>query len=485
MGYTHVFTPSTINVARVGFNHLHTTRFGPEGSTDGIPAQFGIQGVPQGNGNGGLPAIVIAGLSELGSNDFLPSDEVSQTVQITDDFTKIYGKNTFKMGMEYQSVNFNTLQPAFSRGQFNFDGNYAGVPSQGGDQTGRAAMLLTPALSTVGGPNGVGGANQVQASNISKTYDQRSYLAVYFQDDIKVSPVFTLNLGLRWDYFSPISETNGGQANFVQEGPPTGGPIFLIPASGKDDRHLSSTANNPSLNGQGFLDLLAKDGIALGSTNKYGNALVQTQQTNFAPRAGFAYQATPKLVARGGIGLFFNSFENQGYGPNIGENYPFVYNFNFQTNGTDTSPFGAGANPYSTCGTAGVGGSAPIGTGLSCAAFTPLAVNAAGLGLQGLQFNYPTPRTLSTNLTLQYALTNTLSAQAAYVFTDGSDLQQGIGNNQVSELIPANTNLTPADNPTRYIPFPDFSRGASYQRTMAAASTTACKPNSSSSYRMV
>ena len=49
LGYTHVFTPSTINVARVGFNHLHTTRFGPEGSTQGIPAQFGIQGIPQGN----------------------------------------------------------------------------------------------------------------------------------------------------------------------------------------------------------------------------------------------------------------------------------------------------------------------------------------------------------------------------------------------------------------------------------------------------
>lgn len=464
IGYTHVFTPTTINVARVGFNHLHTTRTGPEGNTEGIPAQFGIQGVPQGNLNGGLPQIVIAGLNNLGSNDFLPSDEVSQTLQVTDDFTKIYGKNTFKMGMEYQSVNFNTLQPAFSRGQFNFDGNYAGVPSQGGDQTGRAAMLLVPTNATVpGGVNGIGGANQVQASNISKTYDQRSYLAVYFQDDIKLSPVFTLNLGLRWDYFSPISETNGGQANFVQDGPPTGGPVYLIPATGKADRHLSSTANNPSLNGQGFLDLLAKDGIALGATNKYGNALVETQRTNFAPRAGFAYQATPKLVARGGIGLFFNAFENQGYGPNIGENYPFVYNFNFQGNGSDSAPFSSGANPYGTCGTAGVGGSAPIGTGLSCAAFTPLAVNASGLGLQGLQFNYQTPRTLSTNLTFQYALTNTLSAQAAYVFTDGSDLQQGIGNNRVSELLAANSDTK------SHVPFPDFSQGASYQRTIGSS----------------
>jgi Carboxypeptidase regulatory-like domain/TonB-dependent Receptor Plug Domain len=463
LAYTHVFTPSTINVARVGFNHLHTTRFGPEGSTQGIPAQFGIQGVPQSSENGGLPAIVIQGLNELGSNDFLPSDEVSQTLQITDDFTKIYGKNSFKMGVEFQNVHFNTLQPAYSRGEFDFNGNYAGVPSQSGDQTGRAQFLLTPTNSTVGGPNGIGGANEVHASNISKTYDQRSYLALYFQDDIKLSPVFTLNLGLRWDYFSPISETNGGQANFVQSGPPNGVPTYLIPASGKDNRQLSSTANNPSLNGQGFLDLLAKDGIALGSTNKYGNALVQTQKYNFAPRAGFAYQATPKLVARGGIGLFFNAYENQGYGPNIGENYPFVYNFDFKGNGSDSAPFSSGPNPYGTCGTAGVGGSAPIGTGLSCAAFTPLAVNAAGLSLQGLQFNYQTPRTLSSNLTLQYALTNTITAQAAYVFTDGSDLQNGVGNNRPSQLVAANTSTTP------FVPFADFSQGGSYQRNVGSS----------------
>lgn len=463
LGYTHVFTPSTINVVRAGFNHLHTTRFGPEGTTAGIPAQFGIQGIPQppqATENGGLPAIVISGLNELGSNDFLPSDEVSQTFQITDDFTKIYGKNSFKMGMEYQSVNFNTLQPAFSRGEFDFTGNFAGVPNQGGDNTGRAQFLLTPMASTVAnGVSFVGGANNVSASNISKTYDQRSYLAFYFQDDLKVTPRLTLNLGLRWDYFSPISETNGAQANFVQTGPPDNKPIYLIPASGKANRQLSSTANNPSLNGNGFLDLLAKDGIALGSTSKYGNALVQTQKNGFAPRFGFAFQTTPKLVLRGGVGLYYNAFENQGYGPNIGENYPFVYNFGFSGT-TDYAPFSSGANPYGGCGSAGPGGSATIGAGLSCVAFTPLAVNASGLSLQGLQFNYQTPRTLSSNFTVQYALTNTLSAQAAYVLTKASHLQQGIGNNEVMEILPVGTSTRD------HVPFPDFSQGASYQRTI-------------------
>ena len=117
-------------MARVGFNHLHTTRTGPEGSTARYPRTIRDPGRPAEYLNGGLPAIVIAGLNELGSNDFLPSDEISQTLQVTDDFTKIYGKNSFKMGMEYQDVHFNTLQPAYSRGEFDFNGNYAGVPSQ-------------------------------------------------------------------------------------------------------------------------------------------------------------------------------------------------------------------------------------------------------------------------------------------------------------------------------------------------------------------
>jgi hypothetical protein len=458
LGYTHVFTPSVINVFHAGFNHLHTTRFGPEGTVSGIPAQFGIQGIPQSTENGGLPAIDIGGLSELGSNDFLPSDEVSQTLQITNDFTKIYGKNSFKLGVEYQDVHFNTLQPAYSRGEFDFNGNFAGVPNQSGDNTGRAQFLLEPTNYAYGvgdGQNGIGGANDVHASNISKTYDVRHYFAAYFQDDIKVNEKLTLNLGLRYDFFTPISESNGGQANFVQSGPPNGTPTYLIPASGKDARALSAS----------FIALTAKDGIAVDFTNKYGNSLTQPQKINYAPRVGFAYQATPRLVVRGGLGLFFNAFENQGYGPNIGENYPFIYNFNF-TGPNDSTPFGQGTNPYGTCATAGVGGSAPIETGLSCTSFTPTSVNASGLGLQGLQFKFQTPRTFSTNLSFQYAITHTLTAQVAYVLTDASDLQIGPGNNEVSQLLPVGTSLTPTATQTQsYIPFPDFSSGGSYQLT--------------------
>ncbi len=465
VGYTHVFSPSMVNVAHVGFNHLHTTRYGPEGSVNGIPAQYGIQGIPQFNENGGLPSISIGGLSTLGSNAFLPSDEISQTLQITDDFTKIYKSHSFKAGIESQQVKFSVLQPAYSRGNFDYNGTYTDIPTQNNGGTGLAQFLVLPEATTVA--NGLsysGGSDSVNASNVNRTYDYRTYLAGYLQDDWKVTPKLTLNLGVRYDYFSPIRETNGGQANFVPSGPPNGVPTFLIPASGVDNRTLSSS----------FVSLLAKDGIKLQQTDQYGQGLVQTQKSNFAPRVGFAYQIDPKFVVRGGFGYFYNSFENQGYGPNIGENYPFVFNFTYtgQTAGGNVGQQGVSPISYNTpwagCSTAGPGGTATIGAGLSCVQFTPSAVNAQGLGLEGLQFNYQTPRTLSSNLTLQYSLTHSLSAQVAYVFTRATNLQVGIGSNNVTALLPQGSSTTNTNNPGAggTVPFPDFSANASYQSTV-------------------
>lgn len=482
LGYTHVFTPTTINVARVGFNHLHTTRYGPEGTVDGIPAQYGIAGIPQGQENGGLPAFGFGGLATLGSNSFLPSDEVSQTLQVGDDFTKIYGKHNFKMGMEFQHVKFQTLQPAWSHGQFDYNGSFTDVPNNNSSTTGIAQFVVPPAAnsansegetipSTVGIPFS-GGSDEVYASNISTTYDERNYFAAYLQDDFKISPKLTLNLGLRYDYFAPISESNGGQANFVPYGPPDNVPEYLIPATGKDVRTLSTNLTSIPA-GFGFTNLLAQDGINLVETNKYGNALAQTEKTNFSPRFGVAYQVNPKLVVRGGYGVFYNSFENQGYGPNIGENYPFVYNFNFVPRGTNSAvaPVSQGT-PFNGCSTAGPGGTAVFESGFSCVSFTPTAVDASGLSLEGLQFNYQTPLTQSGNVTVQYSLTHTLAAQVAYVVTHAEHMQAGVGSNNVTQFWPVNQSLTDSyasDGKAPELPFPDFSQGQSYQATIGTS----------------
>ena len=449
LAWNRTFSPTTVNVARVGLNYLHTTRNIPEANNlSDLPSQYGIQGIPQQKENGGLPAFGINGLQTLGGNAFLPSDEVSSTIQVNDDFTKIYGKHTFKMGFEQQHVKFSTLQPPWSRGQFNFDGNYTDVPNVGGGNTGRAQFLLTPvAASAPGTIDYVGGPNTVFASNISLSDNGKNYWGTYFQDDWKVSSKLTLNLGLRWDFFTLVYDHYGKQANFVPFGPPTGSPLYIIPQS--------PNANNLSTS---FQTLMAQDGIAVDITNRYGKGLGNSQKTNFAPRFGFAYQVTPKFVARGGFGLFYNGFENRGYSPNLGENYPFQFSFSyFQPN--DAHPI----NNFAGCAAATPAGGPTLETGFGCIPLDPLAVNASGLQLRGIQFDYKTPYSMGGNLTFQYQLKPSLSVQAAYVTTLGRHLEVFPGSNQVSQLLP------PTADAQQFVPFFDFGRGASYAATWGSS----------------
>src|SRR5262249_19726130 len=161
-----------------------------------------------------------------------------------------------------------------------------------------------------------GGPNSIFVSNISLTDNGKNYYGTYFQDDWKVSPKLTINMGLRWDFFGLVYEHHHAQANFVPSGPPSGSPLYLLPA-GKTRSNFSDSFN----------ELMAEDGITVKIGDSYGKGLGRSQKTNFAPRFGFAYQATSRLVARGGFGIFYNGFENRGFSPNLGENYPFQFNF--------------------------------------------------------------------------------------------------------------------------------------------------------------
>ncbi len=441
ISYTHSFTPTLINEARIGFNREHTSRVQPYGNnTSNIPAQFGIQGIQQLPGNGGLPYIGIGGLSQLGSAEWLISDRYSNTIQFTENLNKVYHSHTFKGGFEAQSIYFPWEAPPFSRGEFDFGGQYTSIVNQTDGSTGRAQFLLTP--MPVPGLGGIplGGANTVQASNFGDVAANRSYYGAYFQDDWKVNSKLTLNLGLRWDWFSATGERYGAQANFVP-GTPGAGAEYIIPANRKGDPNLS-----PS-----FTQLLAKDGIALNYTNAYGSGLSIIQKTNFAPRFGFAYQATQHLVVRGGYGIFYGAFENRGGYPSLGYNYPFQYTFYY--------PAANAVSPnYFPNGTI-----ATIENGLSSVPLNPVDVTASGLALRGIQFHYQTPYVQSYNFTLEYQLTNSDVVSAGYVASLSRHLEAFEGTNQQEVLLPLGY------NPQDYVAFPDFSRGSPYAATIATA----------------
>jgi hypothetical protein len=451
LSYTHTFSPTLINVARAGLNYLHTTRVSPSANDlSDIPSTFGIQNIPQLAENGGLPAFGISGLQTLGSNAFLPSDEVSSTFQLTDDVTKILGKHTFKMGFEWQHVKFSTLQPPWSRGEFDYNGDYTDIPNSNQGNTGRVQFLLTPTAASVpGGVDFLGGATDIRASNIAETDNGKNYWGGYLNDDWKISNKLTVNLGVRYDFFGLVYEHHANQANFVPAGSgPFTAPTYLIP-EGPNSGNLS-----PS-----FLALTAADGINVLVSNKYGSGLGSSQNNNFAPRIGAAYQLTPKLVLRAGWGMFYNGFENRGYSPNIGENYPFQFQFNYPEPNANT-PI-----TFPGCATAGPGTSGTFETGFSCTPLDPLAVNASGLGLLGIQFNYITPYTMSGNFTVQYQLAPSMSVQVAYVNSLARHLEVFPGLNQVTAVLPTQNPDGTSLNAQNFIPFPDFGRGTSYAAT--------------------
>lgn len=443
LGYTHVFTPTLTNEIHFGLDHSYETFLSPFGNTFGIPAEYGIQGIPQVARNGGLPPINISGLGSIGVSPYIPTVAPIHAIEVSDNLTEIYGKHQFKLGFQIDELRAACLQPPYGRGGFTFNGQYSDIPNQNSSLLGVADLLLTPDASTVGGPNNVGGSQTYSGSNTANTDDSRYYLGAYFQDDWKITEHLTLNLGIRWDYFSPYAEVNGRQANFSANG-----------GNGPTGKYYISNKGCAVPRSNSFDSLLASNGIALTCIS--GLALGNAQATNFAPRLGFAYQVRPLVVVRGGYGIAYGALGNVGYGGTLGTNYPFEYT----VNGTSTSS----QNPLLLAN----GATATIENTFSTINLSdPTQVSGAGVTLFGRQYNYQTPYTQTFNLTTQYQFTKRDAIQVGYVGTLGRHLDIRGTSNNPTVILPPGVSQTP------FLPFPSFAPGGTYVSTNASSNYNA------------
>jgi hypothetical protein len=200
-----------------------------------------------------------------------------------------------------------------------------------------------------------------------------------------------------------------------------------------------------------FTSNLAKDGIGLVYTNEFGSGLGPMPKNNFAPRLDAAYELSPKMVLRSGYGLFYGAFENRGGNPSLGYNYPFQYTLVYQ------APNDTTANRLPDGSLVGLDAREHVQV-------DPLSVNANGLTLRGVEYDYKTPRYHSYNVTLQTEVLPQHSVEVGYVGTRGRNLETFTGMNNVPVLLP------PGTNPQPFVPWPDFSRGSLLVRTVGVSS---------------
>jgi Carboxypeptidase regulatory-like domain len=433
---THVFSATLANQFRAGFSRIHAARVQPYANDlSNIPYQYGIQAIPQLVGNGGLPTLDIGILSPLGSSPFLYANDYDTTWQVSDGVTKQYGAHTIQGGADFQRIVTSTFQPPYSRGLFGFSGNYTSIPNVLDASTGIAQFLTSPIGSTVAnGVNLVGGPSQVLASNMSGIEDLRIYAGLYVQDHWRVSPRLTLDLGMRADYFQPPEENFSAEANFIP-GTPGSSAQYLIPV-GRQQDPLSTV----------FTNALTASGIALNYTSR-GN-LVKAKTYNLAPRVGWAYRVSRKLVVRGGVGIYYGSPENAGVLADLGGNYPFQVNYAF-TSPTDGAPI---IYPFT-------GANATLEGGLGSVTLDPALGSPNRLVLRGIQQGWKDPYNIGMSLQAAYQLGEQSSVQLAYAGSLGHHLEVNTGLNLPDGI------LRPGENPQAFVPFPTFAYGSSYLQT--------------------
>jgi hypothetical protein len=238
-------------------------------------AKLGFQDLP---GNY-LPRVDLAQYSGIGvGSDGRNTDDRTASVQAS--YTRNLAHQTLKFGSEYRNVQARPITTGDYNGYFNFTRGFTQAnPNAGDSVSGNAVasfLLGYPSSGDFGGGQ--------------ERRELWHYAAVYVQDDFRVTPKLTINLGLRWDYeTAPVEAENrmvGGFA-FEQENP--------LAAQVRTAAGASECPGCATLRG----------GLLFAGVNGTPRGLFLPDRNNFQPRAGLAYSLNDKTVLRGGYGLYY------------------------------------------------------------------------------------------------------------------------------------------------------------------------------------
>jgi hypothetical protein len=302
LGETHVFSPNMINQAAAGFNRIFdyiasTGNFTCESAIFGIPgADLGCNGIGSGStsnstapySEGLVSTEFTSGYWALGDRGYSPFQGGTNIYSFKDDLDLIRGKHEIHAGIDLRANQMNVGTAAFGSGFWLTGtlGNFTGLGSAPGNP--EADMLMGI----------VGGAIHDQTYDGATTGRRWKIYRPFVEDDWRVTPSLTLNLGLAWDLTTPITEAHDRMADYI-----------------------------PSLTG-GTLLIAGKNGVSRSAgINMFKGA--------YEPRVGLTWKVrgSDKTVARLGFGIYHDSSWNQGAQglwqnpPNLGESDTFIGSF--------------------------------------------------------------------------------------------------------------------------------------------------------------
>jgi len=403
--HNYVINTRMLNEFRGGYNAQHTSET-QYYSTSSILADTGFT-VPQPDTEWSeAPQVLINGFMSTGAGN--PGVQRGQIVQALDNLTWSRGGHTFKFGADFKrlSDHDDNVYGNYRSGWYVFDGSSTLGQTIGDPYT---AFLL-------------GDPDYTEVSTVNKTtMDGLGYSNAFFaQDDWKITPNLTLNLGLRYELHPPIRETNYNTATFLPDysGNSAGQPFHGAVAV--------SNARAESFESQSLLGAIAPTPIITASQAGIPQGLRYTKMTDFGPRLGFAWRpyGNDKTVVRGGWGRFIET--PLGFslvaGWAVQSSYVATYNQGYEAD--NVTPLLTLANPFNT---------------------------AAGssTGTAGFYYSYPIhyidPTVQQWNLTVEQDLSHSIGLRLSYSGSHGQDLEAMEDLNQVPANPYGYSNPTPSD----------------------------------------
>ncbi len=396
---THTFSPSVVNEFRMGFTRPNSRR----GPTIKDPKVTDLLGLDNVTGDSGWPCLYpldpVSWDIEFGgwpTGIFWDDDNPQTAPQLfttwVDNLSMIKGSHSLKMGVQFRSMGVNSDERGQPRGCYTFGPQWTALGDENGNivpgtGSGFASFLL-----------GYDDWGELR-SDKGFFYHRQKDLGVYFHDDWKVSPRLTLNLGLRYEYYTRYRDLRDQISTYD----PNSKALVL------NDSVDKAFAVNPAA-----IAAYQTAGVVFKTAAETGLPahLLQPDRNDFAPRIGFAYMLTGsgKTVLRGGWGLNYWTLPLITLQAPTRQNPPFNFTRSQVAYPRDSADLYRVKPPY------------VLGGGTRAFSDTDVSISAP-VNISPFSPYMEDSMAQTWNLTLQQEILPQTSLQLSYVGTRGSNLQ--------------------------------------------------------------